>query len=448
MSIPEACPVDPIAAQRELWRLHGEARATIKDMVDPMADVVAYHAVLMAGQADFNERLDANKQPIAHGMPFGGELGADPYTLPPFLFGVGDSARATTLPETDAARQALVEAFLADRTRILEAHQVTGISMDKDATHRALLGFRLRELYKSGTQIDPAKWSAYVDGAMRQVAGGHYRLELAGQHRARATETLLENPNFVELANSPVVGRVESFSYRANRSLIKNLASGDKVNTLTGFIHLPDSEYGSEFTGALLESAEVMIASAGGLTTLASELAAGNEDVIATYMARARKSEGCTPAEALVVATQEGVISVVQAIALLTKERVPGYDDPVQLVRDIVDKGLVERLTRALPVGVIGTFTLSGLYFPGLLQNGPDGLTLNPETMSVLKEIRTREAMILMTKLVMYKDVVEGDSDIVDPLTMGVFCPATDMGGGIAGMSRGLAAGLQARLHA
>ncbi len=77
----------------------------------------------------------------------------------------------------------------------------------------------------------------------------------------------------------------------------------------------------------------------------------------------------------------DGVVSVAQALALLTTHKVAGFEDHIELMSAVVEGGALSEFTHLVPVGVVGPLALTGMRFAGavLAPGGPGGVQLDPE---------------------------------------------------------------------
>jgi len=76
----------------------------------------------------------------------------------------------------------------------------------------------------------------------------------------------------------------------------------------------------------------------------------------------------------------DGVESIVQALAQWTAYRVPGFDDPYQLLPLIAEARVVEYLAGILPAQVLGPMSIAAKVFPGpVLKRTNSGVVVAPE---------------------------------------------------------------------
>lgn len=116
----------------------------------------------------------------------------------------------------------------------------------------------------------------------------------------------------------------------------------------------------------------------------------------------------------------EGINSITQTLAILSIEHQKGYDDPRELVKDLVTQGLVRILARRTPMGYVGPMALSGKYFAGGLIQTEEGLRPSKQ---FSEHYRVARAKYL-------KRLPQATSDH-RPKQTGRKCPVSDLDGGI-----------------
>jgi len=199
------------------------------------------------------------------------------------------------------------------------------------------------------------------------------------------------------------------------------------------FTHLmmPIGEYGEEFGQRVMAAAAVTQIVAEDVRGMAQIATAGHEATLHTYTARGSDGAGANSYTTMHT-VQEGILSVMQAIAFLTAERVEGYDDPSALLSDLVREGLIERLARYTPMGFIGPMTLTNQYVPGAIERTDRGLRFSDAFEALLKERRSRYVTRVM--------LGEMDQNHGDYKSSGRMCPVSGRDGGIHAMAASIAA--------
>lgn len=94
---------------------------------------------------------------------------------------------------------------------------------------------------------------------------------------------------------------------------------------------------------------------------------------------------GFTPVAML----QEGIVTLANTVALLSAERVEGYEDPDELVEAILSYNLPNEMAKKMPSGVINPVALSGRYISGLTHVAEDGrLELNTSIVEAARVVK------------------------------------------------------------
>jgi hypothetical protein len=209
--------------------------------------------------------------------------------------------------------------------------------------------------------------------------------------------------------------------------LLKNNYS----NTIKEITHMimPIGEYGVEFAEAVLRAIALMQASADvSVRDLAYDLTVGHEDTLRHHTARAAdKAEGSE--ETTMDTAQEAHISVMQAVAWLTAEKVEGYDDPIDLLEVIVISGNIERLARYLPMGFIGPMNMQGAYIEGGSVPTEDSVKFGDKFEAYLRERRAAYVEKLM------KDADHPDGDEKGFKLLGRVCVGSGRNGAIQALA-------------
>lgn len=144
---------------------------------------------------------------------------------------------------------------------------------------------------------------------------------------------------------------------------------------------IPTGAYGKEFTEELILAGQTLgrfIDESG--SDVIRKVAKENPDVLRGEMARVDDSANATEQieKGVREATQEGVLSLVQAAALLTKHKIPGIDDPKEALKIILKPredgtSLLTEFTAKHTMGIVGPFNLSGRHLGPAIVKGPNG---------------------------------------------------------------------------
>lgn len=206
---------------------------------------------------------------------------------------------------------------------------------------------------------------------------------------------------------------------------------------VVGNLAVPVGAYGEEFAKKLISYTMAMQALAQReLTGLATEVTEGNEEFLHTYTARGNEEPEATP-ETTMLTLQEGILSVMQSIAILTAEKVEGYETGEELLQAITDAGLVERLTRYAPMGLVGPMALLGKYMPEAIKKVGETVAFSDDFEAFLKKCKANfiADFIAQNEIELSEDEVGNDtiesSRLKTLKALGRVCPLSGKGGGI-----------------
>jgi hypothetical protein len=219
-------------------------------------------------------------------------------------------------------------------------------------------------------------------------------------------------------------------------------------NNITSQIALPVGEYGEGFTRDLLRTTALMQAVGQKHALVAAEQAtADNEELLYEFTARGAQADKVTP-ESTMDTLYEGILSISQTIAILTMQKVPDYDDPKTLMKDIVESGLVSRLARFAPMGFVGPMALSGSYIPNCLRRTETGVRFSDTFEAFLKTEKER----FMGELAVKAEIARHNAQLLEiqkseganydftqphtPQALAKICPVSNIGGGIDALAR------------
>ena len=420
MTLREQCPAEHGVASW-MWEHNKPVLDELRAVVEPLAEELSSYVDADIANNDGVSR-ETTATPIQDDIPFG-----LPYTLlpPRFFSGLEDGPETPQLPKDEAEARALIQAY---STRSQEP-PIAGMSKEAyTATPQERMGHILHDvlwMMERGTSIDPATWEQYRQAAREHAQQGRYDLDMISLGRGNAIKNMYHFRPFAELAFTQATGRFEHFMTMPTAALD---VDGQSYGLLpAGYLFMPHGAYGVQFSEKVMRTTTYMINSSQQvLSKKASYLAETYPDAVEQHTTRRRDGR---PADAsLVSVTQEGSRSNMEVIALLTADKVQGYDDPDDLLNAIVGQGMIEEFTRALPMGFLGPLVFSGRFFPNLLLGSEDGkLTLNPTIMNKIKAAKREVARQDMAEWAVYwstPEVERKEKDMMPPTATHLLCPA------------------------
>lgn len=432
MALHEQCPADRDIASW-LWEHNKSVLDDLRGVVEPLAEELSDSVGADVATQDGVSR-ETLMTPVQDNIPFG-----MPYTLlPPRLFsGLEDGPEVPELPKDEVEARELI------RTYSVRSQEPPITGMPKEAyttTPKERMGHILHDILwmmERGTSIDPVIWEQYRQAAREQARQGRYDLDMISLGRGNAIKNMYHFRPFVELAFTHATGRFEHFMTMATAALD---VDGPSYGLLpAGYLFMPHGAYGTQFGEKVMRTSAYMI-------SVAQQVLHEKAKYIAeTYPAAVeqhttRRRDGRPADASLVSVTQEGSRSTMEVIALLTADRVPGYDDPDELLEAIIDQGIIEEFTRALPMGFLGPLVFSGRFFPNLLQhNGGGKLALNLDIMGKLKTTKRAVAQQDLADWSIYWSTPEVDrkeKDMMPPTATHLLCPAVMPRGALPRMNR------------
>lgn len=439
MSSEQLSPTPDRTAMQCLWHENGPIIKELQSTFEPLTTLLSSRITKNAKNFDVvsNWYSGQPEDKITFDLPYDGNIAKDPFRmLPPDFFADEDPSK---LPRLPYRRNQLVADYMSrfekpeDRSYSFAIHT---------AEHfQRVLPSRLKAL--AGLAIDPSKWAQYRQAALDQRTS-YYHLAHLSEHRDYNLRGLLgERNEKTYLLEAAGTGRFETYMYTSTAALrYRDLV----VAMPTGYIVTPVGEYGPDFAQQLLETTRYTSEFAQtSLHSLASEIGSAHTDVVRRHTARgSAKNEERTPAEALIATVQEGSLSIMQTLVLLTAEKVEGYENPIELTRAIVDAGLIEQFTRVIPMGVLGPFIFGGAYFPKILQNVNGKLKLNPEVIAIIKEAKQVQTEQAIAEWAIYRAQLAEGVESSAPDTTGLICPGAMPHGPITQMATAMVVALEA----
>lgn len=422
MSNGNTCPIDH-GTMRWLWEHNKVILDELREVVEPLSEHLSSRVEADAARWDVVAYETQGVQ-VQRGIPFG-----EPYTfLPPRLFDrLADiTTEAPVIPSEEAEIKQLIDAYKQRQTEPpaegMEGWLDYRWSTTGERTTNLLYG-DLKDLSARGVRIDAATWERYKEVGRQQARAGRYELDFISARRAKSIKNMRSLSSFSGLVDTHATGNFDNFMAMPTSAL--DVGGLSKGLAPVGYLFMPVGDYGSKFAEKLLRTTAGMVNVAGhSLRPLAARLAQEHRDVIVKHTARGK--DGRPLDTSLIVMTQEGARSIMEATALLTANKVEGYDDPDRLFEAIVEQGILEQFTRSIPMGVLGPTAFSGKYFPHVLQHKGNGkLALNPGVMSAIKragrEVAAAEAGSWMTYWALPEDLRK---ETAAPAATSLICPA------------------------
>ena len=416
-----------------LWRHNRPILDKLQTVVETLADeLVAFVEVdVSKGDGVARETLAVRAQ---HDIPFG-----VPYTLlPPRLFSeLYAEAEEPRLPRDEAEAVQLVAAY---GQRCL-APPINGMPEKSytvtPETHLQKILDDLMWMVQHGVEINPLLWEQYRQAGREQAEHGRYDLDIISANRSNSIKSLYHYAPLARLVQGHATSTFER--YIAMPTVALDVDGHSLGLAPAGYLFMPVGSYGPRFSEKLLRTTAYMVQSAQQvLGESTRDLARVHQDVVARHTTRGH--EGRPLDATLISTTQEGARSTMEVIALLTADKVPGFDDPEQLLEAIVAQGIIEEFTRAVPMGMLGPTLFTGKYFPSLLlHTGGGKLSLNPAIMSHVKYAKRAMAQHDAVEWADYWAAPEENRKaILPPVATSLICPAAMPHGALTRMSRAM----------
>lgn len=429
----DRCPIDH-DQMRWLWKHNGPVLDELRQIVEPLTEAVASRVENDLRVEDVVE-FETRGAFVQRNVPFG-----EPYAmLPPRMFDelTDQTMIAPEIPRNARDIEALVDEYGDRRNRAPMENSRESARYDwltTGDTYQDELVEALQSLRDRNISIDPVKWQRYKEAGKEQARRGRYDLDIITMRRAGSLKTMRGYELYAELADNHATGEFENFMIMQTATLDE----GGHWRGLipVGYLFMPVGEYGEEFAERLLRTTTYVVNATGRtVQPLARTLAETHEEAITKYTARGADERPLDVA--LTMMTQEGARSIMEAVALLTANKVEGYDDPERLFGEIIEQGILEQFTRSMPMGLLGPLAFSGKYFPEILRNKGDGrLELNRDVLDTLKLTKYKKAAMEIGEWTTYWSLTDEErKDVEPPVATSLICPAAMPGGALKRMS-------------
>jgi hypothetical protein len=184
--------------------------------------------------------------------------------------------------------------------------------------------------------------------------------------------------------------RIERFV--AGDNLIgRPLIHDEENNFFPPIVSIPVGEYGTATALKIYDTVQVLLSKTLVLKEKSAELVNSHKEIFAKS---ARGAQDLRQMQDMSLAAlksmQEGIVTLGQAVAQLSMQRLQGYEnDPDKLIQDLIANELPNQLGYLAPPAYIGPFSLIGDYIENLVvKNEEDKLVINPEILVVFKEVK------------------------------------------------------------
>jgi hypothetical protein len=357
--------------------------------------------------------------------------------LPPHIFGnLDDPNWEPRVPETPAEFEALKKKYEENRSNGWMDNPINGnsnFSSSPESFLKVLEWMREHNM----TDLDKESWETYRQAEIRQYESGCNQVDVLASYRFQSADSMVGFDYMRQLFEDAGVARTQ-YSIGVFDAPRRHEAM-DGGTTPADYFVLPVGEYGEQWAEKLLRL--------GVFTKREATAAAQNFDVrdaanehktvIREHTARGRISPPEVPVdEKLGHMGEESTTSVMQTLSLLTAHKVPGFDNPEDLARAVIDAGLVEEFTRETPAGLVAPFAFSGRTFPNLVERTENGgVQLNPMVMEHIKRAKDAQVKVMAEGWDQHY-ASGGETKRADML--GLICPAAMPHGAVGKLARAM----------
>ncbi len=198
-----------------------------------------------------------------------------------------------------------------------------------------------------------------------------------------ALEQHLQAGEFEQYLISKFRREVES---RLSDEVSLTMLEGEEL--LTPLLVLPVSEYGADYTASLAQAAQRLLAQ---VNVIADEIESAGKNYAKTLDKTARgsqKEDGQSDVVTIKKAFSEGVISLIQSLALATAEKQVGYETGESLLNAVLQNDIPNKIAYQIPPGFLGPTVLAGKYIPGLIELNDGKLDLSEEVIAIATQVK------------------------------------------------------------
>lgn len=171
---------------------------------------------------------------------------------------------------------------------------------------------------------------------------------------------------------------VDSLSEPVDNGYVWNANESDMgEGGVPAYVAFPVGAYGEKFAKDLFQATQVLLKLSEELGGMAEEIELEHEKLLSGTTARARHrgpdGNFWPGSPGPMLSLQEGIVTFAQTLSQLTAERIEGYDDPYELLEDIIKEELPTKVGLFIPQGEMGPIAVGARKIPGLIQRKDDG---------------------------------------------------------------------------
>lgn len=422
----------------------GEASKELHDVFSPLASLVASEvkqedAIELFREVDTLPLVILDNQMTMRSLPWDALVGIDELNIVHFkdFKQRYDDAGSKTLGDlmdeySDSYWQPFLNHIVENYRRLHPDMPLRGVHNTQNGLSVDAFEWRLdRDFFRPKTPFDFERWKSN-ETALGQLPENEQR----EYERYKAVRWANVN-KWHGLKNDPGFVEAKSIVYAHDSDMPE-----DDANVLNHPI-VAVGEYGEEFAQELIRVAMAMNRKAEQvLSPMAEALTEQKADLLTTYTARANENGASSRTTKDTV--NEGILSIMQVLSILTCEKVEGYDNPIDLVRALVSSGLVEKFARYSPMGMVGPMAIGGYHLPGSVEKEGERLVFSEQLSEYLKKERDAYFGRITVMRAEAEEQLRGQKG-EGQIYLGATCPVAGKGDGIRQLSDAFVACLDKR---